>query len=207
MLSSPTNLLPPPPSPHQPFCLLLKTPGSRHPIGDKHPPWRNWLARSTVNREVPGSSPGGGGVGGGFFLLGSSFFLGEAWEAEGFSPPGFLDGEARVFLRGRARRALVFRGLAFDPVEPPLYSYCRLTHGEGGLGMGLVWFASWSGAHGLMGVGGWFPSQGRRGSHIRLVPSGRREKGGAWLLEDEFRYLKSCPRHPDATPFRVHRWT
>ena len=25
-----------------------------------HPPWRNWLARSTVNREVGGSSPPGG---------------------------------------------------------------------------------------------------------------------------------------------------
>lgn len=26
----------------------------------EHPPWRNWLARSTVNREVGGSSPPGG---------------------------------------------------------------------------------------------------------------------------------------------------
>ena len=25
-----------------------------------HPPWRNWLARETVNLEVDGSSPSGG---------------------------------------------------------------------------------------------------------------------------------------------------
>jgi hypothetical protein len=29
------------------------------------PPWRNWLARSAVNRKVGGSSPPGGG----YFLL------------------------------------------------------------------------------------------------------------------------------------------
>ena len=28
---------------------------------DTQPPWRNWLARSAVNRKVGGSSPPGGG--------------------------------------------------------------------------------------------------------------------------------------------------
>ena len=30
------------------------------------PPWRNWLARSAVNRKVGGSSPPGGAI---YFLL------------------------------------------------------------------------------------------------------------------------------------------
>ena len=30
------------------------------------PPWRNWLARSAVNRKVGGSSPPGGAI---FYLL------------------------------------------------------------------------------------------------------------------------------------------
>jgi hypothetical protein len=29
---------------------------------EQQPPWRNWLARSAVNRKVGGSSPPGGGV-------------------------------------------------------------------------------------------------------------------------------------------------
>ena len=29
---------------------------------NKEPPWRNWLARSAVNRKVGGSSPPGGAL-------------------------------------------------------------------------------------------------------------------------------------------------
>ncbi|KAG9302845.1 hypothetical protein G9A89_009622 [Geosiphon pyriformis] len=37
---------------------ILKPP----PTQDVRPPWRNWLARSAVNRKDPGSNPGGGGT-------------------------------------------------------------------------------------------------------------------------------------------------
>ena len=37
------------------MCWLYMTTRS------KQPPWRNWLARSAVNRKVGGSSPPGGG--------------------------------------------------------------------------------------------------------------------------------------------------
>ena len=48
----------------------------------KHPPWRNWLARLTVNQEVRGSSPRGGGVP--FFFFGL-FLSGDVSRALGWA--------------------------------------------------------------------------------------------------------------------------
>ena len=44
----------------QESCLLLVSSNGEAAVTVMKPPWRNWLARSAVNRKVGGSSPPGG---------------------------------------------------------------------------------------------------------------------------------------------------
>ena len=52
------------------FFILIKHEPKKHQMYSQstkykvtiRPPWRNWLARSAVNRKVGGSSPPGGAI-------------------------------------------------------------------------------------------------------------------------------------------------
>ena len=80
------------------------------------PPWRNWLARSAVNRKVGGSSPPGGGI---LFLLLKLYFysnypvpnnspLKMVWNGEGkkeFFDPGRIR-TCNLLIRSQTRYPL-----------------------------------------------------------------------------------------------------